>query len=70
MSTIDKILRDIETLRESIKLDNEEIAKFHFSGEQLQGVLTHIGWCMTELSGLKERLEEELKKEARNADRS
>jgi hypothetical protein len=57
MDRVERIKRDIDTLRESIKIDNDEIRSLHLTGERLQGALQHIGWCMTELDQLKKTLE-------------
>lgn len=65
MNAIERAIHDIVTLLESIKLDNEDIRNLNLTGSALQGVLEHIGWCMTELDSLKKRLDDE-----ENANRS
>ena len=65
MNAIERVIQDIVTLLESIKSDNEDIRNLNLTGRDLQGVLEHIGWCMTELDSLRKRLDDE-----ENANRS
>jgi hypothetical protein len=43
-----KIIRDIEALRESIRLAGPEFVRGNV--EERRQLLKHIGWCMTELN--------------------
>ncbi len=65
MNAIERVIQDIVTLLESIKSDNEDIRNLNLTGRDLQGVLEHIGWCMTKLDSLKKCLKDE-----ENANRS
>ena len=65
MNAIERDIQDIVTLLESIKLDNEDIRNLNLTGRDLQGVLEHIGWCITKLYSLKKCLKDE-----ENANRS
>ena len=56
MDKIEIIRRDIDNVRESIRLDNEDIKHLARAGNSLNDLLVHIGWCMGELDVLKKRL--------------
>ena len=49
-----KLIRDIEGLRESIRLAGPEFVKSN--AEERRQLLKHIGWCTTELTALRDRL--------------
>ena len=49
-----KLIRDIEALRESIRLAGPEFARGN--AEERRQLLKHIGWCMTELTALRDRV--------------
>ncbi|WP_156256110.1 hypothetical protein [Sandarakinorhabdus oryzae] len=48
----DKIKRDIETLRESIRLDWADWSKVDLSPSERKGLSQHIKWCALELNAL------------------
>jgi hypothetical protein len=54
--SIDKLERDIETLRESIRLNGQELSNLAFTPERLNGILTHSAWCLQALNELNMRL--------------
>jgi hypothetical protein len=49
-----KLIRDVESLRESIRLIGPEFVRG--SADERKQVLKHIGWCLTELTALRDRL--------------
>jgi hypothetical protein len=49
-----KLIRDIEALRESIRLAGPEFVRGN--AEERRQLLKHIGWCLTELTALQDRL--------------
>jgi len=49
-----KLIRDIEALRESIRLAGPEFVSGN--AEERRQLLKHIGWCMTELTALRDRV--------------
>jgi hypothetical protein len=49
-----KLIRDIEALRESIRLAGPEFVRGN--AEERRQLLKHIAWCMTELTALGDRL--------------
>ena len=49
-----KLIRDIEQLRESIRLAGPEFVRGN--ADERRQLLKHIGWCMTELTALRDRL--------------
>ena len=49
-----KIIRNIEALRESIRLAGPEFVRGNV--EERRQLLKDIGWCMTELTALGDRL--------------
>jgi len=48
----DKLVRDIETLRESIKLNKEEMKKPGLTQADRIAIIRHGAWCMQELAEL------------------
>jgi hypothetical protein len=52
MTEQDKLIRDIETLRESIKINREEIARPGITQAERVAIIRHGAWCMQELAGL------------------
>jgi hypothetical protein len=50
----EKLIRDIEALRQSIKLAGPGFVRGN--AEERRQLLKHIGWCMTELTALGDRL--------------
>jgi hypothetical protein len=54
MTDIEKLQRDIDTLKESIKLNRMNL--HHRTREELQGILQHTAWCMSELETLENEL--------------
>lgn len=57
MNEKEKLIRDIDTLRESIRLDWQEIGTKSLTDEEKQGIRQHIGWCQNELDNLLKRLD-------------
>jgi hypothetical protein len=49
-----KLIRDIESLRESIRLAGPEFVRGN--PDEARQLLKHIGWCLTELTALRDRL--------------
>ena len=49
-----KLIRDIESLRESIRLAGPEFVRGNV--DERRQLLKHIGWCLTELTALRDRL--------------
>ena len=60
MTSQEKLQRDIDTLRESIKLEWQDIATKQLSITERQDIKQHIQWCSDELKNLYERLEIEM----------
>ena len=56
MTEIEKLKRDIETLTESLKIDEQELRQA--TKEERDGILRHGEWCATELDILIEKLRE------------
>jgi|BarGraNGADG00212_1021973.scaffolds.fasta_scaffold331191_1 hypothetical protein len=52
MNSRKMLLRDIETLRESIKLNRAEIGKPELTQADRVAMITHGARCMEELAGL------------------
>jgi hypothetical protein len=50
MTEIEKLQRDIDTLKESIKLNRMNLDQR--TQEELRGILQHTALCMTELESL------------------
>jgi hypothetical protein len=51
-----KLLRDIDGLRESIRLDWADLAKLQLSGDERRGIQQHIDLCIADLKELVSRL--------------
>jgi hypothetical protein len=51
----EKLIRDMDGLRDSIKLAGPEILKASNAQERKQ-ILDHVGWCQKELAELKTKL--------------
>lgn len=60
MTSQEKLQRDIDTLRESIKLEWQDIATKQLNITERQDIKQHIQWCTDELKNLYERLEIEI----------
>lgn len=60
MTSQEKLQRDIDTLRESIKLDWQDIATKQLSLTERKDIKQHIQWCSDELKSLYDRLETEV----------
>ena len=54
MTDAEKILRDLETLKESIDLNKADLANLPMSAEVREGILQHIAWCYKNLRELEE----------------
>lgn len=52
MTEAEKILRDIETLKESIVLNKSDLANLPMSASTRAGILENIAWCYQELRAL------------------
>jgi len=59
MTPTEKLKRDIETLRESIKLDGIVFEILGLTQEERAGILEHMGGCLSELQELKSQLKEQ-----------
>ncbi|WP_374567459.1 hypothetical protein [Nitrosomonas sp.] len=58
MTSYEKLKRDIDTLRESIKLIGQELAsRKQLTPEETNELKHHIEWCSGELKELYKRLE-------------
>ena len=55
MTDLEKLQRDIDTLKESIELNRVNLHQR--SREELLQILQHTGWCISELEELKRELE-------------
>ncbi|MFA6163137.1 MAG: hypothetical protein WC685_06890 [Methylobacter sp.] len=60
MTSQEKLKRAIDTLRESIKLDWQDLASKQLTTDERHGLRQHIEWCNSELKNLYERLETEV----------
>jgi hypothetical protein len=49
-----KLIRDVESLRESIRLAGPEFVRGNVA--ERKQALKHIGWCLTELTAFRDRL--------------
>jgi hypothetical protein len=49
-----KLIRDIEALRDSIRLAGPAFVRGN--AEERRQLLKHVGWCLTELTALRDRL--------------
>jgi hypothetical protein len=58
MNRIDKLRRNIETLKDSLALDGPILLTHSRTNveEHLEWCLTEMGWCLTEMKRLSERL--------------
>lgn len=56
MTEKEKLLRDIETLRESMRRDWKDLAALHLDPEDRAGIKKHIEWCQQELAELVAKL--------------
>ena len=59
MTEQEKLQRDIDALRTSIRLGWVDMDRLTISREDRRDLREHIKWCMDELKGLLERLEAE-----------
>ena len=59
MTPTEKLKRDIETLRESIKLDGIVFEILGLTPDERAGILEHMGECLSELQELKSKLKEQ-----------
>jgi hypothetical protein len=67
MTDHEKLKRDIETLRESIRIEWQEVEGKDLSPGERQDLMTHIRWCTNELSLLLQKFEDLDKWEHRSA---
>ena len=51
MTRIEILKRDLETLRDSLKLDSEELQRA--SPEERKAILEHMKWCADEMATLR-----------------
>ena len=58
MTDAEKLQRDMDTLRDSIRRDWQDVSRL--SGKAREDVLEHLIWCDGELAGLRRRLEDNL----------
>jgi hypothetical protein len=65
MTPTEKFKKDIETLRESIKLDGIVFEIIGLTPEERAGILEHIGQCLSELQELTSKLKEQENNTAR-----
>ena len=56
MTDIEKLRRDIDTLKESIALNRMNLAQR--TQTEIQEILQHTGWCIAELERLKADLKQ------------
>lgn len=59
MNEREKLLRDIETLGQSIRLDWADLASLRLTSTDRAGIRTHIASCVKDMMALIERLERE-----------
>lgn len=52
MTEREKIERDIATLRESLRLDFEELGRMNLDRQGRRNLRTHAAWCVHSLNGL------------------
>lgn len=57
MKDREKLLRDIETLLEAVRLDWRDIESKHLTQEEKTGIKKHIRWCLDELKILHKKLD-------------
>ncbi len=53
----EELVRHIDALKESIRLNWAELETKHLSREDRAGIRLHIDWCETELRNLRDRLD-------------
>jgi hypothetical protein len=51
MTRVENLKRDLETLRDSLKLDAEELRRA--SPDERKAILEHIKWCSDEMAILR-----------------
>lgn len=56
MSQKEKLIRDIETLRESVRQDWRDLSVLQLSQEDRSGIKKHIQCCLDELKDLEKKL--------------
>jgi hypothetical protein len=56
MNQKEKLLRDIETLRESVRHDWRDLSAVQLSQEDRAGIKKHIQCCLAELKELEKKL--------------
>jgi hypothetical protein len=59
MTPTEKLKRDIETLRDSIKVDGIVFEILGLTPEDRAGVVEHMGQCLSELQELTSKLKEQ-----------
>ncbi len=59
MTPTEKLKSDIETLRESVKLDGIVFEILGLTAEERAGILEHMGECLSELQELTSKLKEQ-----------
>jgi len=53
----EKLVRDLDTLAESIRNDWKDLSSFHVSIDDRVRIRQHLAWCLTEMGRLLDRLE-------------
>ena len=56
MNETEKLIRDIQALRESMQIDLDDLASNPLREEERKNIRVHIELCQTELKNLLERL--------------
>ena len=67
MTDHEKLKRDIDTLRESIRIEWQEVEGKDLSSVERHDLINHIRWCANELSLLLKKFEDLDKLEHHNA---
>ena len=57
MSPTDKIIRDIESLQESMRHDWQDLGKLDLNASERKNVRKHMKWCAAQLNFLVAQLE-------------
>ena len=57
MTEAEKILFDMETLRESVEANKADLSNLPMSPETRAGILHHTGWCIEAFHKLRAQLE-------------
>ncbi len=57
MTHHEKLKRDMEVLRESIRLEWQDVEARDLAGHERLDLMTHIKWCVNELSLLLQKFE-------------